>query len=237
MARSVYASLKSLGIRSNGAVRTFNDRYPFLGPLFWIICLQYLIMQVIVAAGWPSPGYEWSANAISDLGNTACQPFGGRFVCSPDHVLMNISFVILGLTMFAGSWLIYHEFRRNRHSCYGFIGMAIAGIGAVLVGLSPENVNGAAHFTGAALAFGVGDVALVLFGLTLSMTGLMRAYTLLSGILGLTGLAFYTSGHYLQFGLGGMERIAGYPQTIWLIVFGIYMSKNHYQRLRRKSRS
>jgi hypothetical membrane protein len=233
MPRSVYASLKSIGRRSDGIVRTFNARNPFLGPLFWIATIQYLFAQVAVAAGWPSPGYDWRANAISDLGNTACQTYSGRFVCSPDHWLMNVSFIVLGLAMFAGSWLIYHEFRRNRYSCYGFIGMGIAGIGTILVGLAPENINGVVHFIGALLAFGVGDTALVLFALTLSIGKSMRAYTLLSGIVGLTGLALYASGHYLQFGLGGMERIAGYPQTLWLIVFGAYMTKNHYQRLRR----
>jgi hypothetical membrane protein len=232
-AHQSFATLRSLSSRSNAVVRTFNARYPFLGPIFWIISLQYLIMQVVVASGWPNPpGYDWRANAISDLGNTACQPYSGRFVCSPQHVLMNISFIILGLTMVAGSWLIYHEFRRNRRSCYGFIGMAISGIGAVLVGAFPENVQGTFHAIGAFLAFGVGDSALILLAFTISMTKLMRSYTLISGIVGLIGLGLYASGMYWHLGLGGMERVAGYPQTFWLIVFGAYISKNHYQRLR-----
>jgi hypothetical membrane protein len=205
-----------------------------MGPLFWIMSLQYLILQVVVAASWPSPGYDWRANAISDLGNTACQPYGGRFVCSPHHAWMNFSFIILGLTMIAGAWLIYHEFLRNRHSCYGFICMAIAGIGAVLVGLAPENVNGVIHFSGAFLAFGIGDIGLVLLAWTITMTRLMKTYTFLSGVVGLTGLILYAMGQYLNFGVGGMERIAGYPQTLWLIVFGVYISKNHYQRIRRR---
>lgn len=234
MPHSSITSLKSAAVRSNEAVRIFNDRYPFLGPLFWIMSLQYLIMQVIVASYWPRPGYSWRDNAISDLGNTVCRPYAGRFVCSPEHLIMNVSFIVLGLTMFAGSWLIYHEFRRNPRSCYGFIAMAIAGIGVVLVGASPENVQDTIHAIGAFLVFGVGDLALVLLALTIDMPKLVRWYTLLSGIVGLTGLALYASGIYVHLGLGGMERVAGYPQTFWLIVFGTYMSRNHYMRLLRR---
>ena len=32
---------------------------------------------------------------------------------------------------------------------------------------------------------------------------------------------------YLGFGPGGMERIATYPEVIWLITFGFYISRNH----------
>jgi hypothetical membrane protein len=235
MANSKLKSIKNIGRRSDRAVKVFNDRYPYLGPLFWIMSVQYLSVQWVVASRWPyPPGYSWLHNAISDLGNTACGPYYGRYVCSPDHLPMNMSFIVLGLTMVAGSWLIYHEFLRNRFSCYGFIGMAIAGLGAILVGASPENVNGTVHYIGAILAFGVGDIALVLLALTISMGWQIRGYTLLSGIAGLTGLALYATHHYFGLGLGGMERLAGYPQTIWLIVFGIYMSRNHYQRLQRK---
>jgi hypothetical membrane protein len=233
MAQSNLQRLKSLGRRSDGIVRTFNDRYPYLGPLFWIMSVQYLSVQWVVASRWPTPGYSWLQNAISDLGNTACGPYSGRFVCSPDYLPMDLSIIVLGLTMVAGSWLVYHEFRRNPFSCYGFIAMAIAGFGAILVGAFPENVNGTMHYLGAFLAFGVGDIGLVLIALTVSMGWQTRVYTLLSGIAGLTGLALYATHHYFGLGLGGMERLAGYPQTLWLIVFGIYMSRNHYQRLRR----
>jgi hypothetical protein len=36
-------------------IKTFNDRYPFLGPVFWIVNLQYFIVQILVAGTWSTP--------------------------------------------------------------------------------------------------------------------------------------------------------------------------------------
>lgn len=212
-------------------VAVFVDRYPLLGPAFWAASLQYLLVQIAVAADWPMPGYNWSRNAISDLGNTQCGAYVGRFVCSPQHWLMNVSFVALGLTMLAGSVLIAHEFRKVSYGQWGFLGMAIAGVGAVLVGIFPENIVSSMHVLGALLAFAVGDLAMVVFGTVLPLGGPMRLYTFLSGVIGLAGLTAYMTHHYFGLGLGGMERVAGYPQTVWLIVFGVYMMRNHFRRV------
>ena len=51
---------------------------------------------------WPRP-YNISRNTISDLGNTACGTWKGRYVCSPLHDLMNGSFIALGITMLLGA--------------------------------------------------------------------------------------------------------------------------------------
>jgi hypothetical protein len=34
-----------------------------------------------------------------------------------------------------------------------------------------------------------------------------------------------------QFGIGGgaLERLAQYPESVWLILFGFYISRNHYR--------
>lgn len=61
-----------------------------------------------------SPSYSLAHNTISDLGDTTCGIFNGRPICSPLHVLMNISFVVLGLTMVAGSLLVSRTLARNR---------------------------------------------------------------------------------------------------------------------------
>lgn len=207
----------------------FKDKFPYLGPAFWVVSVQYVIAQLVVAAAWANPTYSWSKNAISDLGNTACGRYSARMVCSPLHVTMNLSFVVLGITMMAGSFLIYQEFRENRGSLAGFSGMAAAGFGTVLVGLFPENTIPAFHATGAVLAFLIGNLALVTFGLSLGLGKVMKTYTLLSGIIALAAFFLYITSNYLGLGMGGMERLTGYPQTLWLIVFGIYMSRSHYR--------
>jgi hypothetical protein len=55
---------------------------------------------------------------------------------------------------------------------------------------------------------------------------MFRIYTLATGVITLAALIVY--GLNIDFGLGQgtMERIVSYPQTLWLILFGIYMSAN-----------
>ncbi len=207
-------------------VQIFTDRYPFFGPAIWILSIQYFITQVVVAHAWIMH-YSLASNAISDLGNTVCGSYGGRYVCSPLHSLMNASFIMLGLTMATGAWLIYQEFQESIGSLVGFSLMAIAGVGTVVVGLFPENTVSSLHIFGAALPFLLGNIGLVVLGRTLDLPKALRLFTLISGVVSLVALALLVSHHYLGIGFGGMERLTAYPQTLWLIVFGIYISHTH----------
>lgn len=207
-------------------IKTFTDRYPFIGPTMWMLSLQYYVIQVVVALAWTSH-YSQLQNTISDLGNTACGTYAGRFVCSPLHSLMNSSFITLGVFMALGSLLIYQEFKKTGATLAGFSFMAVGGIGTLLVGLSPENTNYPLHLLGAALPFLVGNVGIVVLGLELTIPRWLRRYMLATGIISLIALVFFATGHYLGIGIGGMERLTAYPQTLWLIVFGIYISRNH----------
>lgn len=114
-------------------LKSFTDRYPYLGPAIWFATLEYFVIQYVVASSWPTP-YSLLRNQISDLGNTSCGIYDGRQVCSPRHELMNFAFVALGLLMAAGAPLIHQEFRERRLAVLGFCGMAIAGLGTVFVG-------------------------------------------------------------------------------------------------------
>jgi hypothetical membrane protein len=211
--------------------QTFTERFPFVGPIFWMVSLQYFVAQFIVGAAW-SIKFSLSQNTISDLGNTACGQYGTRFVCSPLHGLMNASFIVLGITMIVGAVLIYQEFKETEGSLVGFSFMGLAGLGSLLVGLFPENTVSAFHLLGALLAFLVGNLGLIVLGLSLDIPRWLRYYTLLSGTFALTALALFLTGHYLGLGVGTMERLTGYPQTLWLVVFGIYISRNHIRQLR-----
>jgi hypothetical membrane protein len=147
---------------------------------------------------------------------------------------MNLAFVALGLLMVAGAPLVHQEFRERRLAVLGFAGMAIAGLGTVLVGLFPEDVNHTLHVIGAAGPFLVGNVALIILSCTLTMSMSVRASTGIVGGIGLVGLLLFAVGVDLGLGQGGMERVAAYPQTIWLIIFGLYMSTSHYRKRRRR---
>jgi hypothetical membrane protein len=216
------------------ATKVFADQFPLVGPALWMLSLQYFIIQLAVAAAWPRP-YSWLHNTISDLGNTVCGQYGSRYVCSPHHSLMNASFIVLGVTMLQGAMLIYHEFQRDRGTAIGFSFMALAGLGTVLVGLFPENTIGSLHFLGAFLPFFIGNLGILILGFSLLAPRWLRFYSIVTGIITLTALAFFVTHHYLSFGIGGMERLVGYPQTVWLIIFGIYISADRY-RARSRSR-
>lgn len=198
----------------------------------WILSVEYFIIQVVVALDW-KPAYSVTKNTISDLGNTNCGIYGGNYICSPLHNLMNLAFICLGIFMIFGSLLIYQEFKETSFSLVGFSFMLMAGIGTVLVGLFPENTISTTHIIGAFLPFFIGNIGIVILGSVLVLPKSLRIYTLLTGIIALIALVFFISNTFLGIGKGGMERIVAYPQTVWLIVFGVYISKNHYSRSRK----
>ena len=82
-----------------------------VGGLAWVVgTLQYAICQLIVARAYAGT-YSLHDNYISDLGNTACGPFAVPHgvpmdVCSPEHALMNTSFVAIGILTVAGALLL-----------------------------------------------------------------------------------------------------------------------------------
>lgn len=203
--------------------KAYGSHY-YAGAFLWLISIQYYIVQLIAAGGWHSPTYSWAHNTISDLGNTACGQYGSRQVCSALHPLMNASFVLLGLTMISGAFLLRRSLSENRLADLGFTAMAISGIGTVLVGLFPENSVSALHITGAALPFILGNLGMIAIGAALKrLPVFLRGYTMLSGIAGLIALPQLLAGTYLGLGIGGMERVVAYPQSIWMIVFGAYL--------------
>ena len=104
--------------------------------------------------------------------------------------------------------------------------MALAGLGSILVGIFPENGIGWLHFLGAALAFLIGNLGMVILGFSLELPRTLKYYSILSGAISLMALVLFVSDTYLGIGIGGMERIVAYPQTVWLIVFGIYVSRD-----------
>ncbi len=193
-----------------------------LGPVLYVAGMQYFAVQLLVALRWPRP-YDISRDTISDLGNTVCGTWNGRYVCSPLHDLMNGSFIVLGITMLLGSVLIFRHYGKGRIAAAGFTAMGLSGLGAVMVGVFPENSVPALHGLGSVLPFTLGNAALVAMATSLAMPLLLRLCVSLSGVAALLALAAYASSHYLGLGEGGIERVVAYPQTICLAVIGCYL--------------
>jgi hypothetical membrane protein len=68
---------------------------------------------------------------------------------------------------------------------------------------------------------------MIILGLVLDLPKNLRLYSVISGAIALGALLLFIINTYLGLGVGGMERIAAYPQTVWLIIFGLYMSRSH----------
>ena len=182
-----------------------------IGSILWVSAVQFFAAQVVVTAAWPTP-FDLTQRNISELGNT---------ISSPWHVLMNASFLTIGITMAAGGLLTTTAFVRGfrRSAAVGLFGLA--GAGVILVGLYPENEASAPHLAGAGLNFIAGNTALLLFGLALpGRRHLLRAFSLAAGLSGLAGTLLFAAGLDFGLGRGFMERVAVYPMPIWQMAAG-----------------
>ena len=213
---------------------TTHDAYPSLGPAIFTVASLYFLVQVIAA--WVFvPSYSLVTNSISDLGETSCGGYGSG-MCSPRWWLMDyVGFLVLGVVMVIGSALLYHEFterppRERRAAMVGFSLVALAGFGSILVGFFPENENRTMHIIGAALAIGVGNIAILVLGVVLILPESMRRSMLLFNSVALVAAVCFASHRYFGIGHGTMERVAAYPVTIWLISFGLYIWRFHPKR-------
>ncbi|MFF0432231.1 DUF998 domain-containing protein [Streptomyces sp. NPDC004327] len=199
-----------------------------IGYAAWIAgVVQFFVVHGIVQSAWTQP-YSWAHNNISDLGNALCalqrepEP---RFVCSPEHGLMNGSFVVLGTLLAVGFVLTGPLWRRGAAAGTARVLSAAAGLGFVLVGLAPADTHENQHVLGALLIMGLGNTGLVAAGaagLSKDLPGGLRRATGLLGAVALTALALFLSHHYLGLGMGGMERVAALPVLLWALVAGAY---------------
>jgi hypothetical membrane protein len=216
-------------------IRFLTDHYDWMGPVIVVLSSWYFAAQVLVA--WVfRPSYSFVTNTISDLGYTACAPRNSG-ICSPLHVVMNVSIIILGLAMIVGSALIISEFsfsgqRRERAAALaGFVCLALGGIGAILVGAVAENVNTAhLHTVGTAMVIAFGQLAILILGLVLrGIPDWLREFMIVTSLLVLLAGISIAGKHQFGIGAGALERLAQYPESVWLILFGFYISRNHYR--------
>ena len=210
-----------------------HERFSWLGPCVFISSALYFYAQI--AAAWVfKPTYSLVNNTISDLGNTGCmRSKSGKYIlCSPHHDLMNAAFFLLGAVMVVGSLLLYQEFKEKggaeqNAAFIGFTLMSIGGVGAIIVGAFPENTIYYMHIAGAGMAIGGGNLGIFVLGAVLKVPEAMRRYMLVFSTISVTALVLFASHKYFGIGAGSIERVAAYPETIWLITFGLYVWRFH----------
>ena len=202
-----------------------------LGGIAWILgVVQFLIAMVAVQLAWTHP-YNPLQNAVSDLGAVSCREnaMGTSFVCSPWHVLFNVSIIVFGILVAAGAVAVRPALPPGRVARCGVAVLVVAGIGAALVGIFPEDVQGVAHSLGALLAFVGSSAALILLGIAMSgrpaWAG-FRALSLGCGIFsGGVIIASNLSENWGPVGFGGLERLIVAPALLWLFVVGVRLSR------------
>ncbi|MGK5543278.1 DUF998 domain-containing protein [Streptomyces sp. URMC 127] len=197
-----------------------------IGYAAWIVgVVQFFVTHGIVESAWARP-YSWARNNISDLGNAHCamqQEPQLRYVCSPDHGLMNVAFVVLGTLLVVGAVLTGPLWRRSGIATAARILLVCAGLGFAVAGLAPADVHENEHVLGALLIMGLGNIGLLLAGAGLS-NGVPRPLRLATSLLGVVAIAafvLFLSRHYVGLGMGGMERVAALPVLAWALVAGV----------------
>jgi hypothetical membrane protein len=169
------------------------------GTMLFLGGVQFVIVMVIAEAIYP--GYSVSRNFISDLG------------VGPVATLFNFSVSLLGLTAVLGA---YFGQRTFRHPILTAL-FAIAGVGAIGVGVFPETVR-PLHLLVSLVAFLFGGLsAIAAYPIERRPLNFL---SILMGVLSLVALGLFAAGVYLGLGPGGMERMIAYPILLWLIGFG-----------------
>jgi hypothetical membrane protein len=204
--------------------------------ILWIVgIVVFLIGMVVTQLAWTNPSYSLTQNYISDLGAVNCGYFPSgstHYVCSPWHDVFNASIIVMGLFLILGVLLIPTAFPARGSRRVGLALLVLAGIGAIGVGLSPEDVNRTAHYLSAFLAFAAANFALIVLGLAMfrdTRWDGYRAYTFLSGIVGLVALGLFGAnawtwgGFWGDWGVGGIERTIVAPVLLWAIVVAVHL--------------
>jgi hypothetical membrane protein len=179
--------------------------------------VQFCAAMAVVQAEYP--GYSDLTNYISDLGNTATSPW---------HSVFNVSIILLGILAFVGILLAWDGFPGGASRTVGIVLLLIASVGAIGVGLFPENVNGTVHGLSSLAVFLPGGLALVVLGAGFHRTaswGWLAAPSVLLGLVDLVALAYYvpTQGNNTTWDPGLVERFIVFPILIWGLLAAVQL--------------
>lgn len=170
------------------------------GFFLFVGIIQFFMFMLLAEIIYP--GYSVHGNYISDLG------------VGQTAYIFNSSIVVFGIMIIVGSLLV------RKMSMPFSIVLALAGVGAMGVGLFPET-TGNAHLIASLIVFLMSSIA-PYFMLLKMRRPISIAWSVL-GTIGLIALILYIPGIYLGLGNGGMERMIAYPNLLWGLTFGSWL--------------
>ncbi len=181
------------------------------GAAIFVGTVQFAIFMVLAEIYYP--GYNVSLNYISDLGATCTS---ACVIHEPSSAIFNSSVVVLGLAVLLGAYYIRRSFKWSP----GTITVALAGVGAVGVGLFTET-TGVWHSVFSLVTFLFAGLSAVL--LARFQRRPMSYFSVALGLLSLAALVLSIPDEYLGLGPGGMERMIVYPVLLWGVGFGAHL--------------
>ena len=200
------------------------------GAIAWIVALQFFVIQGVVQSAWTTP-FSLAHNMISDLARETCGPLprapGIEIACSPWHALMNVSIILNGILIPLGVLWTRAWWPKNRAMTIALAMIALTGPGHFLVGLFPSDTGPLGHVLGAGSILALGNPGMVVAGLAAWRE--RRGSAMASLVLGLTGIigtVLFLWMIDVGIGLGGLERVAFYPLTLWCGFQGIAIARD-----------
>lgn len=205
-----------------------------VGAAILILTLQFFVVQGVVQSAWTTP-FSLAHNMISDLARETCGPLyrapGIEVACSPWHALMNASIALNGVLIPLGLLLTWRRWPPSPLLRAALVMIALTAPGHFMVGFWPSDTGPTMHLLGAASILLLGNPGMVLAGMATWRAKRARAATSLAlGLAGIAGTLLFVNDVGAGIGLGGMERVAFYPLTLWCGFQGIAMALDRARR-------
>jgi hypothetical membrane protein len=205
-----------------------------IGTLFLILTLQFFVVQGVVQSAWTTP-FSLAHNMISDLARVTCGPLvrapGIDTACSPWHTLMNVSIAMNGILIPAGLFLTRRLWPQVRMMRVALAMIALTGPGHFMVAIWPSDTGPTMHMIGAGSILVLGNPGMVVAGFAgWNAKRVRSAASFALGIAGITGTLLFLNNVSAGIGLGGMERVAFYPLTLWCGLQGLALAFDRSSR-------
>jgi len=210
---------------------TAASRYLRIGGILAIVAATQWIIGVFIAQAY-YPSYSITQNDLSDLGatchNATIPTPGSCVIFQPSSMIWNTVLSLLGILTIASAYMIYRGLDNRFFSTL----VGLFGLGALIAGVVPENVDLTTHGLGALVSFVAGAiVAVTVYRARLEAPPYFPYLSILFGIISLAGLAIMLSVSFATLessaiGHGGDERIIVYPLLVWEIILGISLVRN-----------
>ena len=216
--RSVHPSVGGGGgVRAGGSAGSPPTGQPLIpdwaarwGAVALLVRPAYIATEFVVAAA-STGGYSFADDSVSDLGAVGCT----AAYCSPNHALMNGSFVGFGVLLTVGALLLSRTFGPWVTGL-----LVVSGPSSVATGLAPLDQDPTLHTFAAAPLFVAQPVALIaLAARSWSVRpGLARALLVTGVVTSFAAVAFVLHGDGA--GAGALERLALWPVLVALAGVG-----------------